>query len=195
MERLTQHPCQASKTDQTLQLYENTPYVILSAIKHQTSTMPELKMTGFPEKQELPVKFVVMPGAIHRGSIGGEDDGKPVAYFVRPEGSQDSHIESQEEGSIASCIAELYSKEAMDFFTGFNRTSEQMRIAAEKQAERLSDPEVQKGIRDIMDRRQKLAEAIHRSEAEIEKQIEELGKKMGTGYYGPRQSWQLRTEE
>lgn len=155
--------------------------------------MTEPKMPGFQEKYERPVKFVVMPGAL--GRTPDRDDGMPVAYFVRPEGSRDSHIESQDEDSIATYITELYSKEALDFFTGIKRTSEQMRVAAEEFAKRMSDPAFQKNIREIMDRKRKLAEAIRKSELEIEKQVKDLGEKMGLEYYGPRKTWQLRGED
>ncbi|MSR84945.1 hypothetical protein EXS71_00690 [Candidatus Uhrbacteria bacterium] len=159
--------------------------------------MSEPKLGGAVEQHERLIKFVLIPGRPARQPDADEwiQVGQPMGWFVRPEGSLSSRIEAQEPGSLASYLVEIYGTEYLDFIVGFEESSDQLQNEAQALVELLNDPEIQKGIRDIIHQKKKLAEGIRKSEQEIEKRIAVMAERLGTEYFGPKEEWELHKKE
>lgn len=156
--------------------------------------MADPKTPGFDERREQLVKFVVMPGRA-MGALDREA-GKPCAWFVRPEGSSSARIDHQPDGSLMAMIVELYGEKNMDYFASDepDRTSDKTREEAQAYADLLNKAEVQEKIRDIVNQRAKLAEAIKQKEAMIQAEVEALAATLGCWAPEPR-GWEVTSKE
>lgn len=152
--------------------------------------MADPKMPGFDEKREKLVRFVVMPGRLM--SRNEDEPGKPVAWFVRVEGSESTLSEDRPNEPFLDMLAELYGEENMDYHVGYgpSRTSDRLRETAQAYADLLNSPEIQQKVRSIIDQRRKLAEAIKQAEAKIQAEIARLAATLNCTVPKPRE-WEV----
>jgi len=106
-----------------------------------------MSLEGSPkiESKEGIVNLTIFPGVLHSQN-DPEFPGQPMAYFVRSEGTTDTHRPA--DGSLERIMQELFGSEILDFIAGVEPPETQKKWA-EEMAVKVNNPEFQTRVRKL----------------------------------------------